>query len=68
AAVQDQIRQDVIDKHETNVSCAPFCADLAEDRFVFPTEETNAQTIPYKQLEEEEEQVWNDLFQQVVQG
>jgi spermidine/putrescine transport system substrate-binding protein len=68
AAVQDQIRQDVADKHETNVSCAPFCDSLAEDRFVFPTEETNAQTIPYKQLDEEEEQAWNDLFQQVVQG
>jgi hypothetical protein len=35
---------------------------------VFPTEETNAQTIPYKRLDEEEEQAWNDLFQQVVQG
>ena len=68
AAVQDQIREDVETKHETNVSCAPFCDTLAEDRFVFPTEETNAQTIPYKRLDEEEEQAWNDLFQQVVQG
>jgi spermidine/putrescine transport system substrate-binding protein len=68
AAVQDQIREDVEAKHETNVSCAPFCDTLAEDRFVFPTEETNAQTIPYKRLDEEEEQAWNDLFQQVVQG
>jgi spermidine/putrescine transport system substrate-binding protein len=68
AAVQEMIRADAAGPDADNLSCAPFCADLAEDRFVFPTEETNAQTIPYKQLDEEEEQAWNDLFQQVVQG
>lgn len=68
AAVQEMIREDAAGPNAKNLSCSPFCAKLAEDRFVFPTEETNAQTIPYKQLDEEEEQVWNDLFQQVVQG
>jgi spermidine/putrescine transport system substrate-binding protein len=66
--VQEMIREDAAGPNADDLSCAPFCADLAEDRFVFPTEETNAQTIPYKQLDEEEEQAWNDLFQQVVQG
>ncbi len=68
AAVQEMIRADAAGPNADDLSCSPFCADLAEDRFVFPTEETNAQTIPYKQLDEEEEGVWNDLFQTVVQG
>jgi spermidine/putrescine transport system substrate-binding protein len=68
AAVQEMIRADAAGPDAGDLSCSPFCADLAEDRFVFPTEETNAQTIPYKQLDEEEEQAWNDLFQTVVQG
>jgi len=68
AAVQEMIRADSGGPDADDLSCSPFCADLAEDRFVFPTEETNAQTIPYKQLDEEEEAAWNDLFQTVVQG
>jgi spermidine/putrescine transport system substrate-binding protein len=68
AAVQEMIRADATGPNADDLSCSPFCADLAEDRFVFPTEETNAQTIPYKQLDEEEEAAWNDLFQTVVQG
>jgi hypothetical protein len=35
---------------------------------VFPTEEMNAQLHTVKVLDEEEEQAWNDLFQEVVQG
>jgi spermidine/putrescine transport system substrate-binding protein len=68
AAVQEQIRQDIAEKHETNVSCAPNCDTLVESELVFPTEETDARTYAYKRLDEEEEQVWNDLFQQVIQG
>ena len=68
AAVQEMIRADATGPDADDLSCSPFCAELAEDRFVFPTEETNAQTIPYKQLDEEEESAWNDLFQTVVQG
>ena len=41
---------------------------LAESELVFPTEETNEQTHPYKKLDEEEEQAWNDLFQEVIQA
>jgi spermidine/putrescine transport system substrate-binding protein len=41
---------------------------LAESDLVFPTEETNDQTHAYKRLDEEEEQAWNDLFQEVIQA
>jgi spermidine/putrescine transport system substrate-binding protein len=41
---------------------------LAQSELVFPTEETNAQTHAYKRLDEEEEQAWNDLFQEVIQA
>jgi spermidine/putrescine transport system substrate-binding protein len=68
AGVRDQILQDMQAPGAKNLSCAPFCQDLVNDGFVFPTEEVLAQMIPYKVLDEEEEQAWNDLFQQVVQG
>jgi spermidine/putrescine transport system substrate-binding protein len=68
AGVRDQIIADMQGPNAKNLSCAPFCRDLVNDGFVFPSEETLAQTIPYKILDEEEEQAWNDLFQQVVQG
>jgi spermidine/putrescine transport system substrate-binding protein len=41
---------------------------LAQSELVFPTEETNDQTHAYKRLDEEEEQAWNDLFQEVIQA
>ena len=62
AQVQDIVREDVVD------GGPGYLKKLAESELVFPSEETNAQTLPYKQLTEEEEQVWNDLFQAVVQG
>jgi spermidine/putrescine transport system substrate-binding protein len=68
AAVQEMIREDAAGPNADDLSCAPFCADLAEDQFVFPTPETEAQTFPPKRLDEEEEAAWNDLFQTVVQG
>jgi spermidine/putrescine transport system substrate-binding protein len=68
AGVRDIILADASGPNADNLSCSPFCSDLANDGFVFPSEETLAQTIPYKVLDEEEEQAWNDLFQQVVQG
>lgn len=68
AAVQDMIREDIAGPNADDLSCAPACEQLAEDPFVFPTDETNTQTIPYKQLDEEEEAAWNDLFQTVIQG
>jgi spermidine/putrescine transport system substrate-binding protein len=68
ADVREMILADAAGPNAKNLSCAPFCRDLANDGFVFPDQGTLAQTIPYKQLDEEEEQAWNDLFQQVVQG
>jgi spermidine/putrescine transport system substrate-binding protein len=45
-----------------------YLKQLAESNLVFPTPETEEQTHGYKVLDEEEESVWNDLFQEVVQG
>jgi spermidine/putrescine transport system substrate-binding protein len=45
-----------------------YLKQLAESNLVFPTEETNSQLHWPKVLDEEEEGVWNDLFQEVVQG
>jgi hypothetical protein len=45
-----------------------YIKELAASTLVWPDEETLAQTIPYKRLDEEEEAIWNDLFQQVIQG
>ncbi|MEX2440452.1 MAG: spermidine/putrescine ABC transporter substrate-binding protein [Actinomycetota bacterium] len=43
--------------------------NLAADPFVYPDDEMLSQLYPYNMLtNEEEEQEWNDLFQEVVQG
>ena len=62
------IAEDAAGPNADDLSCAPFCADLAEDPYVFPTPETEARTFDPKRLDEEEEQIWNDLFQEVVLG
>jgi spermidine/putrescine transport system substrate-binding protein len=41
---------------------------LAESDLVFPTPEVEQQLHAYKRLDEEEEQAWNDLFQEVIQA
>ncbi|CAN5487334.1 spermidine/putrescine ABC transporter substrate-binding protein [soil metagenome] len=41
---------------------------VADSPLVFPTPDMEAKLHNYKLLSEEEEQEWNDLFQQVVQG
>jgi spermidine/putrescine transport system substrate-binding protein len=41
---------------------------LAESDLVFPTEEVEQQLHAYKRLDEDEEQAWNDLFQEVIQA
>lgn len=41
---------------------------VANSPLVFPTPEMEAKLYNYKLLSEEEEQEWNDLFQQVIQG
>lgn len=61
AGVQELVEEDASDG-------PGYLKKLAQSELVFPTEETNAQTHNYKVLDEEEEQIWNDLFQQVVQG
>jgi spermidine/putrescine transport system substrate-binding protein len=60
-AVHDIVQEDA-------QSGPKYLQQLAESPLVFPTEETNAQTHPYKRLDEEEEQAWNDLFQEVIQA
>jgi spermidine/putrescine transport system substrate-binding protein len=45
-----------------------FLEDLATSPLVFPTADTLAALHQYGVLSEEEEQAWNDLFQEVVQG
>jgi len=62
AGVQQIVQEDVAE------GGPGYLKKLAESTLVFPTPETEANTHPYKALEEEEEQVWNDLFQQVIQG
>jgi spermidine/putrescine transport system substrate-binding protein len=66
--VQQMIAEDAAGPNAKNLSCAPFCDTLAESALVFPTAETDENTFNPKRLDEEEEQAWNDLFQQVVQG
>lgn len=62
AEVESIVQQDVAD------GGPGYLKKLAESELVFPTEETNAQLHGYRVLDEEEEQAWNDLFQEVVQG
>jgi spermidine/putrescine transport system substrate-binding protein len=62
AEVEEMVQADVAD------GGPGYLKQLAESELVFPTEETEAQLHGYKSLDEEEEQVWNDLFQEVVQG
>jgi len=62
AGVQQIVQEDVAE------GGPGYLKKLAESALVFPTSETEANTHPYKPLDEEEEQVWNDLFQQVIQG
>jgi spermidine/putrescine transport system substrate-binding protein len=62
AGVQQIVQEDVAE------GGPGYLKKLAESSLVFPTSETEANTHPYKPLDEEEEQVWNDLFQQVIQG
>jgi spermidine/putrescine transport system substrate-binding protein len=45
-----------------------YLVELANSELVWPTAETLEQTIPYKRLDLEEEEVWNNLFQEVTQG
>jgi spermidine/putrescine transport system substrate-binding protein len=45
-----------------------FEKKVAQSPLVFPTPEMESRLHHYKDLDDEEEQAWNDLFQQVIQG
>jgi spermidine/putrescine transport system substrate-binding protein len=42
--------------------------ELADSELIFPSDETLGKTVGYPNLDEEAERVWQELFQQVVQG
>jgi spermidine/putrescine transport system substrate-binding protein len=62
AEVEQIVQEDVAD------GGPGYLKQLAESTLVFPTPESDEQLHGYKVLDEEEEGVWNDLFQEVVQG
>jgi spermidine/putrescine transport system substrate-binding protein len=45
-----------------------YTRKVAESPLVFPTPEMQARLHHYKNLSQEEEEIWDDLFQEVVQG
>lgn len=65
AVVQEMVLQDA---EEASGEDRELLLELGNSPLVFPTAETNAQTHPYKVLEEEEEQIWRELFQEASQG
>jgi spermidine/putrescine transport system substrate-binding protein len=62
AEVEQIIQEDVAD------GGPGYLKQLADSDLVFPTPEMESQLHGYKVLDEEEEGIWNDLFQEVVQG
>ncbi|HEX2766742.1 MAG TPA: spermidine/putrescine ABC transporter substrate-binding protein [Candidatus Limnocylindria bacterium] len=65
-AAQDIIRQHA-EEAETDEDREYYSA-VAESPLVFPTPEDLARVHSYKVLSEEEEALWNELFQEVTQG
>jgi len=65
-AAQDIIRQHA-DEAETDEDRDYYTA-VAESELVFPTQEMLNNLYSYKVLSEDEEQLWNTLFQEVTQG
>lgn len=47
---------------------ADYLTSVAESELVFPSEEMLSQVHSYKVLSEEEEELWNSLFQEITQG
>jgi spermidine/putrescine transport system substrate-binding protein len=45
-----------------------YTRKVAQSPLVFPTPEMESRVHSYKNLNPEEEQVWNDLFDQVIEG
>ncbi|MGH2740390.1 MAG: ABC transporter substrate-binding protein [Actinomycetota bacterium] len=65
-AIKDIFTQAASDA--TSAGDRRFYENLVESPLVFPTEEFLADTHQYAVLDEEEEEIWNDLFQEVIQG
>jgi len=55
--------QDILAQAKDN-----YTQQVAQSPLVFPTPEMEARLHSYKTLEEDEEEAWNDLFNQVIQG
>jgi spermidine/putrescine transport system substrate-binding protein len=66
--------QDIIREHaqtaadEGDQETADYLTAVAESPLVFPTDDMLSRLYSYKVLDEEEERVWNELFQEVTQG
>lgn len=65
-AAQEIIRQHAAEA-ETDEDRA-YLETVAESPIVFPTEDMLSRLYSYKTLSEEEEALWNELFQEVTQG
>jgi spermidine/putrescine transport system substrate-binding protein len=61
-AAQEILRQRAADENDD------YLAAVAESPLVFPTPDMESRLKHYKDLDEDEETVWNDLFGSVVQG
>jgi spermidine/putrescine transport system substrate-binding protein len=67
----DPAAQEIIRKHAEEAETADdrdYYSAVAESPLVFPTAEDLAKVHSYKVLSEDEEQLWNTLFQEVTQG
>jgi spermidine/putrescine transport system substrate-binding protein len=65
--VNDEIVRDIIRKDARKLD-DPLLLELANDPTVWPDEATLANTFGYKDLSEEEEEAWHDLFDPLIQG
>lgn len=59
---QDILRRQAADGNDD------YLAQVAESPLVFPTPDMESRLFHYKNLDEDEEAEWNDLFGEVVQG
>lgn len=66
--------QEIIREHaqaaadEGDQETADYLTAVADSPLVFPTDEMLSRVYNYKVLDEEEERLWNELFQEVTQG
>ncbi|HEX5397101.1 MAG TPA: spermidine/putrescine ABC transporter substrate-binding protein [Candidatus Limnocylindria bacterium] len=65
-AIIQQHAKDAADEGDSETS--DYLKTVAASPLVFPTDEMLAKVFSYKNLSEDEEAQWNDLFQAVVQG